>query len=204
MSEKKVKVAIVGASGYSGQELLRLLLMHANVELVCVTSRQSAGQKLTEVFPRFCGGAGDDLSFVEPSIDGIAGSGAECAFLTLPHGVAVEFAAGLVEKGLRVIDLSADFRLEDPEVYKEYYDKAHPSPELMKEAVYGLPEIYREKICGARIVASPGCYPTSKLTRVRVDDLLNIIAQHWPFRSSSDKSPAQRLCFSSSADSSKA
>ena len=81
MSEKKVKVAIVGASGYSGQELLRLLLMHANVESVCVTSRQSARQKLTEVFPRFCAAAGDDMSFVEPSIDGIAGSGAECAFL---------------------------------------------------------------------------------------------------------------------------
>ena len=163
MSEKKIKVAIVGASGYSGEELLRLLLMHSNVELVCVTSRQSAGRKLTGVFPRFCGGEGDGLIFVEPSIDGIAGSGADCAFLALPHGIAVEFAGGLVENGLRVIDLSADFRLEDPEVYQQYYDKKHPSPELMKEAVYGLPEIYREEICGARLVASPGCYPTSIL-----------------------------------------
>lgn len=163
MSENKIKVAIVGASGYSGQELLRLLLMHEHVDLVCVTSRQSAGQKLSEVFPRFCGGGGDDLSFVEPSIDGIAASGAECAFLALPHGVAVDFAEGLVEKGLRVIDLSADFRLEDVAVYEEYYGKAHPSPDLMKEAVYGLPEVYGEKICDARLVASPGCYPTSIL-----------------------------------------
>lgn len=163
MSENRIKVAIVGASGYSGQELLRLLLMHQNVDLVCVTSRQSAGQKLTEVFPRFRGGEGDELVFVEPVIDAIAASGAECAFLALPHGVAVEFGEGLVEKGLRIIDLSADFRLEDAEVYQEHYGKAHPSPELMKEAVYGLPEIYAEQIRDARLVASPGCYPTSIL-----------------------------------------
>lgn len=163
MSESKVKVAIVGASGYSGQELLRLLLMHEGVELVCVTSRQSGGQKLSEVFPRFSGSGGGDLEFVEPSIEGIADSGAECAFLALPHGVAMEFAAGLVGKGLRVIDLSADFRLEDAGVYREYYGKEHPSPDLMEEAVYGLPEVNREGIRAARLVASPGCYPTSVL-----------------------------------------
>ncbi len=163
MSENKVKVAVVGASGYSGKELLRLLLMHENVDLVCVTSRQSAGQKLTDVFPRFRGGKGDDLCFVQPEIDVITDSGAECAFLALPHGVAVDFAGALVKKGLRVIDLSADFRLEDVDVYQEYYDKQHPSPDLMKEAVYGLPEVYGEKIKSARLVASPGCYPTSIL-----------------------------------------
>ncbi len=161
MSEKKIKVAIVGASGYSGKELLRLLLMHENVDLVCATSRQSAGQKLTEVFPRFRGGKADDLLFVQPDTDSIVASGAECAFLALPHGVAVEYAQDLVEKGLRVIDLSADFRLEDVDVYLEYYDKQHPSPDLMKEAVYGLPEVYADEIKAARLVASPGCYPTS-------------------------------------------
>ncbi|MCF6313154.1 MAG: N-acetyl-gamma-glutamyl-phosphate reductase [Verrucomicrobiales bacterium] len=161
MSEKKIKVAIVGASGYSGKELLRLLLMHENVDLVCATSRQSAGQKVSEVFPRFRGGKAEDLVFVQPDIDVIAASGAQCAFLALPHGVAVDFAEDLVEKGLRVIDLSADFRLEDTAVYLEYYDKEHPSPELMKEAVYGLPEVYAEEIKPARLVASPGCYPTS-------------------------------------------
>lgn len=161
MSENKVKVAIVGASGYSGKELLRLLLMHENVDLVCATSRQSAGQKLTDIFPRFRGGKADDLHFVQPDIDAIVASGAQCAFLALPHGVAVDFADGLVEKGLRVIDLSADFRLQDAAIYQEYYDKEHPSPDLMKEAVYGLPEVYGEEIKSARLVASPGCYPTS-------------------------------------------
>ena len=141
MSENRIKVAIVGASGYSGQELLRLLLMHQNVELVCVTSRQSAGQNLTEVFPRLRGGEGDDLVFVKPVIEDIAGSGAECASLALPYGAAVGLGEGLVEKGLRVIDLSADFRLEATEVSTAYYGNAPPSPDLFTEALYGCADV---------------------------------------------------------------
>ncbi len=156
-------VAIVGASGYSGAELLRLLIMHPHANLVCMTSRQEAGRTLGEVFPRFRASTAEDLVFVAPEIDTIVDSGAEVVFLALPHGVASEFAVPFLERGLRVIDLSADFRLNDPEVYKEFYEHEHPAPELLSKAVYGLPEMYADQIQEADLVASPGCYPTSIL-----------------------------------------
>lgn len=160
---KRIKTAIVGASGYSGMELLRLLLGHPGVELVAVTSRQEAGKALAEVFPRFCKAPGAELSFIEPDPDVIAATGAQAAFLALPHGVAAEIARALLERGLRVIDLSADFRLHEAAVYEEFYGHAHPAPDLLKEAVYGLPEIRAAEIKAARLIASPGCYPTSVL-----------------------------------------
>lgn len=152
---KQVQVAVVGASGYTGQELLRILLNHRGVKLVCATSRQYAGQPLWEVFPRFRQVPGSDLKFTDSDVDAIAATGAEVAFLALPHGVAASYARGLVDRGVRVIDLSADFRLDSPEVYEEYYGNAHPDTALMQEAVYGLPEWRREEIARARIVASP-------------------------------------------------
>ncbi len=158
---KQVKTAVVGASGYTGMELLRLLLMHPNAEITCVTSRQYAGQQLGEVFPRYASAPGAEVLFIEPDAAAIAATGAEVAFLALPHGVAAEYAAGLLEKGLKVIDLSADFRISDPEVYEEFYGAPHPDRELLKEAVYGLPEVRAEEIKKARLIASPGCYPTS-------------------------------------------
>lgn len=165
MNDKSVKVAVVGASGYTGQELLRLLLMHPCVDLTAVTSRQEAGRKLTDLFPRFRGAKGtDSLAFMAPDIDAIVESGATVAFLALPHGVASEFAVPLLESGLRVIDLSADFRLRNAAVYEEFYGAPHPAPELLEQAVYGLPEFYEEEIKSASLVASPGCYPTSILT----------------------------------------
>ena len=160
---KQVQVAVVGASGYTGQELLRILLNHRGVKLVCATSRQYAGQPLWEVFPRFRQVPGSGLKFTDSDVEAIAATGAEVAFLALPHGVAASYARGLVDRGLRVIDLSADFRLDSPEVYEEYYGNPHPDTALMQEAVYGLPEWRREEIARARIVASPGCYPTSIL-----------------------------------------
>lgn len=153
----KIKAAIVGASGYSGEELLRLLFRHAQVDIVCVTSRQYAGRPVGDVFPRF---TGLDLNFSSPSIDEIAES-ADLAFLALPHGVAAEFAIPLVEKGVKVIDISADFRLKSTEKYLEYYNAEHPAPELLKKAVYGAPERRKEAIKNADLVACPGCYPTS-------------------------------------------
>lgn len=159
----RIKVAVVGASGYTGMELLRLLLVHPRVELVAATSRQEAGNRLDRVFPRFGGIPGAELEFSEPDPGLIAASGAEAAFLALPHGVAAEIAQALLARGLRVIDLSADFRLEDEAVYEEFYGHVHPAPELLAEAVYGLPEVRAEAIRGARLVASPGCYPTSVL-----------------------------------------
>lgn len=160
----KVKVAIVGASGYSGEELATLLLRHPGVELVCLTSRQYAGKALAEVFPRLRGtGGAEALRFVEPAAATIAGSGAAAAFLALPHGLASEFALPLLEAGLRVIDLSADFRLRDPKIYREFYGGEHPAPELLAEAVYALPEWHGPELAEARLLACPGCYPTSIL-----------------------------------------
>ena len=159
-----VKAAVIGASGYSGIELLRLILRHPGIELVAVTSRALAGKSLSAEFPRLRGlQSADTLAFIEPDVDLIQKSGAEVAFLALPHGVSAEFAKPLLEAGLRVIDLSADFRLRSPELYAQFYDHAHPHPELLAEAVYALPEIRAEEIKTARLIACPGCYPTSIL-----------------------------------------
>ncbi|WP_018969668.1 N-acetyl-gamma-glutamyl-phosphate reductase [Rubritalea marina] len=160
---QRIKVAVIGASGYTGMELLRLLLMHPHAELSCVTSRQYAGQPLSEVFPRFAQVEGSDLPFIEPDAQGVKESGASLAFLALPHGVAAEYAKALLALGIKVIDLSADFRLNDPAVYEEFYGDTHPAPELLSEAVYGMPELpgRSQAITTADLVASPGCYPTS-------------------------------------------
>lgn len=159
----RIKTAIVGASGYTGMELLRLLLIHPGVELVAATSRTEAGNTIASVFPRFQGAEAAELPFIEPDPDEISASGAQVAFLALPHGVAAEIARALLEQGLRVIDLSADFRLNDPAVYEEFYGHPHPAIDLLKEAVYGLVETRPEAVSEANLVASPGCYPTSIL-----------------------------------------
>lgn len=159
----RIKTAIVGASGYTGMELLRLLLTHPGVELVAATSRQQAGETIASVFPRFKGDARAELQFIAPDPNEIAASGAQVAFLALPHGVAAEIARALLEQGLRVIDLSADFRLNDAAVYEEFYGHPHPATDLLEEAVYGLPEVHGEAVSQANLVASPGCYPTSIL-----------------------------------------
>jgi N-acetyl-gamma-glutamyl-phosphate reductase len=158
-----IKTAIVGASGYSGEELTRLLLAHPHAELAAVTSRQYAGQTVAQVFPRH----GHDprarsLRFTEPKADALANL-AQVVFLALPHGVAAEFAAPLLDAGCKVIDLSADFRLKSPAIYKEFYGHDHPAPALLQKSVYGLPEFYRTEIKKASLIASPGCYPTSIL-----------------------------------------
>jgi N-acetyl-gamma-glutamyl-phosphate reductase len=155
--QPKVRAAIVGASGYSGEELLRLLTRHPMVEIKVVTSRQSAGKDVAEVFPRF---AGAGLSFSAPDVKSIAAS-CDVAFLALPHGLASEFAIPLMEAGVKVVDISADFRLRSTAQYKKYYKEEHPSPELLKKAVYGQPERYREQIKAASLIACAGCYPTS-------------------------------------------
>jgi N-acetyl-gamma-glutamyl-phosphate reductase len=163
---KAVKVAIVGASGYAGEELVRLLLSHPQADLVAVTSRQYAGQTLAQVFPKFSHYPKTrTLRFTEPNAELLAKE-AEFVFLALPHGVAAEYAVPLLQLGASVIDLSADFRLKDAAVYQEFYAHEHPAPELLEKSVYGLPEIYREKITKADFVACPGCYPTSILLPV--------------------------------------
>lgn len=159
----KKKVAIVGASGYSGEELVRLLLSHPFAELAAVTSRQYAGQTLAQIFPRFAHHpVSKTLRFSEPNAEALARE-ASVVFLALPHGVAAEYAIPLLKLGCQVIDLSADFRVRSAAVYKDYYAHDHPAPELLEQAVYGMPEVYRERIRSARLIASPGCYPTSIL-----------------------------------------
>lgn len=157
------KVAIVGASGYSGEELVKLLLNHPYAELVAVTSRQNAGQTLAQVFPRFASHPkSKTLRFVEPNAELLARQ-ADVVFLALPHGVAAEYAVPLINAGCVVIDLSADFRLKNAEIYKDFYAHDHPAPDLLKKSVYGLPEAHREDIKKSLLIASPGCYPTSIL-----------------------------------------
>jgi N-acetyl-gamma-glutamyl-phosphate reductase len=158
-----VKTAIVGASGYSGEELARLLLRHPHVELAAVTSRQYSGRTLAEIFPKFAGDPrARQLHFSDPKTETL-GKSAEVVFLALPHGVAAEFAAPLLDAGCKVIDLSADFRLKSPAIYKEFYGHDHPAPALLSKAVYGLPEWHRTEIKKSALIASPGCYPTSIL-----------------------------------------
>lgn len=158
-----VKVGIIGASGYSGEELVRLLLAHPHAELTAITSRQYAGQTLAQVFPKFAHHPrARSLRFAKPDSKLLAKQ-ARVVFLALPHGVAAEFARPLLELGCQVIDLSADFRLKSAEVYEEFYSHDHPAPELLAKSVYGLPEVYRSLIKEATLIASPGCYPTSIL-----------------------------------------
>jgi len=152
-----IRVAIVGASGYTGVELYRLLVNHPAVEVTCVTSRQNAGESFAEVFPSLAG----RVDLVCDPVDGaIVAEKADFVFTALPHQTAMEVVPGLLAAGKKVVDLSADYRLRDAAVYEAWY-QPHTSPELLAEAVYGLPELYREQARGARLVANPGCYPTS-------------------------------------------
>jgi len=154
-----IQVAVIGAAGYAGEELLRILTRHRQVDVAVITSRKYAGQPVSTVFPRF---SGSDLEFSAPDVNQIAET-CDIVFLALPHGLAAEYAIPLLKSGLTVIDISADFRLNNPEKYKEYYDEDHPAVELLSEAVYGMPERYREQIKSAKLIACPGCYPTSSI-----------------------------------------
>lgn len=163
----KSKVAVIGASGYTGEELVRLLLGHPNVDLVAATSRQLAGKTLAEVFPRFAHHkTANALKFSDSDAKQIARE-AGLVFLALPHGLAAEFAKPLLSAGARVVDLSADFRIKNASVYEEFYGHPHPAPDLLGQSVYGMPEIYRDQIRDAKLVACPGCYPTSILIPLR-------------------------------------
>jgi len=163
MPKERAKCAVIGASGYAGEELVRLLLAHPFADLVAVTSRQYAGKSLADVFPKFSHVANArELQFSDSEAAKITGM-AGIVFLALPHGVSAGMAKSFLERGARVIDLSADFRIRDPEVYKEFYGAEHIAPDLLSNAVYGLPEAYRNQIAEAALVACPGCYPTSIL-----------------------------------------
>jgi len=152
-----LKAAIVGASGYTGVELARLLHTHPEVELTAATSRQYDGQSLAEVFPNLRGCT--DIICRNHSVDELA-ERADFIFCAVPHKTAMAIVPQFLKAGKKVVDLSADFRLKDKKTYEQWY-QLHSAPELIQEAVYGLPELYRNQIKGARLVANPGCYPTS-------------------------------------------
>jgi N-acetyl-gamma-glutamyl-phosphate reductase len=152
-----LKVAVVGASGYTGAELIRLLVGHPEIEICSVTSRQHEGVPISQVFPSL---AGFCELVCEPLDVAAIAARSELVFTALPHKSAMEVIPGFLAAGCKVVDLSADYRLKDQAVYEHWYQE-HSSPELLIEAVYGLPELFREEIKAARLVANPGCYPTS-------------------------------------------
>jgi N-acetyl-gamma-glutamyl-phosphate reductase len=153
-----IRTAILGASGYTGAELVRLLLHHPSVEIRALTADRQAGKPYARVFPQFVGRALPDLV----AIGDVDFGAIDLAFCCLPHGTTQEVVAGL-PKHLKVIDLSADFRLADPKLYAEWYGHEHRAPALQQEAVYGLTELARAAVKSARLVANPGCYPTSAI-----------------------------------------
>lgn len=154
-----IRVAIVGASGYTGVELTRILSRHPEVELVGVTSRQHAGKELATVFPSLRGVTALLCEDVSP--EELAGR-ADCIFTAVPHQTAMNLVPLYLAAGCKVVDLSADFRIHDAAVYEQWY-QAHTATELLPEAAYGLPELHRAAIAGSRLVANPGCYPTSAI-----------------------------------------
>jgi N-acetyl-gamma-glutamyl-phosphate reductase len=153
----KIKVGIVGGTGYTGVELLRLLTIHPNVELSVITSRGEAGMAVSEMFPSLRGYV--NLQFSDPAQVDL--SGCDLVFFATPNGIAMQQTRELLAQGVRVIDLAADFRIKDIATWEKWYGMTHACPELVAEAVYGLPEINRDAIAKARLVANPGCYPTA-------------------------------------------
>jgi N-acetyl-gamma-glutamyl-phosphate reductase len=152
-----IKVGIVGGTGYTGVELLRLLARHPQVELRAITSRKEAGMAVAEMFPNLRGYVG--LKFVEPEAAGL--EQCDVVFFATPNGIAMQQTRALLDAGVKVIDLAADFRIKDVAVWEQWYKMEHACPDLVAEAVYGLPEINRAMIKGARLIANPGCYPTA-------------------------------------------
>ncbi|MDY6943412.1 MAG: N-acetyl-gamma-glutamyl-phosphate reductase [Pseudomonadota bacterium] len=152
-----ISVGIVGGTGYTGVELLRLLGQHPDVELAMITSRAEAGVPVSDVFPSLRGTI--DLSFAQPEPAALASC--DLVFFATPHGAAMAMAPVLLDKGVRIVDLSADFRLPDPVEWAHWYGQTHTCPERLDQAVYGLPEFHRERIRSAQLVANPGCYPTA-------------------------------------------
>ena len=157
MAKEVISVGVVGGTGYTGVELLRLLARHPRAELKVITSRKEAGTRVADMFPNLRGHV--DLRFTEPSRDALA----ECdvVFFATPNGVAMNETRALYDAGVRIIDIAADFRLKDVALWEQWYKMKHACPELVAEAVYGLPEVNRTRIRDARIVANPGCYPTA-------------------------------------------
>lgn len=174
-----LRAGLVGVTGYTGMELARILSFHPQMKLVAATSRQDAGKRLDALYPFLQGLPGADVVLIEPDACELA-ERCDVVFLAVPHGVAMEMGAALYDAGVRVVDLSADFRLHSAEVYEAWY-KPHTRKEYLAQAVYGLPELYADQIRSARLVANPGCYPTASILGlyaamkqgvIRTDDII--------------------------------
>lgn len=159
MVNKKLKIGIVGGTGYTGVELLRLLALHPQAELTCITSRGEAGLPVADMFPSLRGFV--DLKFSDPATANL--SACDVVFFATPHGVAMSQAEALLKADVKIIDLAADFRLQDIAVFEKWYKMPHTCADILKDAVYGIPELYRDNIKKAKVIGNPGCYPTTVL-----------------------------------------
>ena len=205
-----MKVGIIGASGYSGEELVRLLDAHPEVELSVVTSRSFKGRHITEAIPSLRGKACDLVFQDSDPVQLAQQETVDLFFLALPHGVASGFARPLIDAGKKVIDLSADFRLNSPELYEEYYGSSHPDIDLLKKAVYIIPELKANGWQDAQLIACPGCYPTSvqiplvPLLRDRVMGAQGIVVNAFSGVSGAGKKVSDDFMFCARSESAKA
>lgn len=201
-----IKVGIVGGTGYTGVELLRLLAQHPHVELHAITSRGDAGTAVADMFPSLRGRIG--LRFVDPKAADL--ENCDIVFFATPNGIAMNQAGMLLDAGVRVVDLAADFRIKDLADWEKWYGMKHAAPELITEAVYGLPEVNRDKIRSARLVANPGCYPTAvqlgffPLIESGLVDVAHLIADAKSGVSGAGRKAEVHTLFSESSDSFKA
>ena len=201
-----IKIGIVGGTGYTGVELLRILARHPQAQLVAITSRKETGLPVAEMFPSLRGSV--DLKFSDPKDAGLASC--DVVFFATPNGIAMTEAPALLSAGVKVIDLAADFRIKDITVWEKWYGMTHACPDLVKEAVYGLPEVNREAIKGARIVANPGCYPTATqlgflpLVEAGVVDDQHLIADTKSGVSGAGRKAETHILFSEASDNFKA
>ncbi len=197
-----IKVGIVGGTGYTGVELLRLLAQHPDARIHAITSRKDAGTRVSQMFPSLRGRV--DLPFVEPAEADL--ESCDVVFFATPHGVAMSDGPRLVEKGVKIIDLAADFRLRDLIEWKKWYKLDHTAQALNEEAVYGLPEIYRERVKKARVVGNPGCYATAvqlgflPLVEAGVVDADHLVADAKSGVSGAGRKAEVNILFSESSD----
>jgi N-acetyl-gamma-glutamyl-phosphate reductase len=196
--EQTIRVAVAGATGYTGAELIRYLSRHPKAQIVAASSESMAGQELEQVFP----GRGEKLRGLRlVSLEELLCVAADAVFLCLPHGQSAEVGARLAGEGKKVIDLSADFRLPDPALYRQWYGIDHPCPEWLGAACYGLSEFYRDQIRRAQIVANPGCYPTAALlalvplVRARLIEANTVVIDAKSGLSGAGKTPKPHLHF---------
>jgi len=201
-----IKIGIVGGTGYTGVELLRLLAQHAQAEVVAITSRGDAGTAVADMYPSLRGRVG--LRFEDPAKANLAAC--DVVFFATPNGIAMQQAPALLDAGVRVIDLAADFRIKDVGEWEKWYGMSHACPELIEKAVYGLPEFNRERIRSARLIANPGCYPTAvqlgfmPLVKAGVVDLSSLIADAKSGVSGAGRKAETHILFSEASDNFKA